>query len=51
MAEIVQRMGDSESSLGEKLILIETIQMAVVQLSNSSGSEKNIETSYLNQLK
>lgn len=30
MSEMVQRMSDSESSLGEKLILIETIQMAVV---------------------
>ena len=41
-------MGDSESSLGEKLILIETIQMAVVQLCNSTEDEKTIETKYLN---
>jgi hypothetical protein len=30
MSEMVQRISDSESSLGEKLMLVETIQMAAV---------------------
>ena len=49
-------MSDSESSLGEKLILVETIQMAVVQLSNSTeiynkDESASVESKYLTQLK
>ena len=53
---MVQRMSDSESSLGEKLILVETIQMAVVYLSNSSeilnkDESASVESKYMTQLK
>ena len=36
--EIVNRLVDSEASLGEKLMLVETVECAAIKMSDTSAS-------------